>query len=297
MRQLKRGCLICYILTKLASFDERSKYKYGGKHMLKVMIGNHDETMRKKTEDIVRRQTQCHLLGTYEVGDELLLHIKDEGPDIVILNPVLPHLDGIGVIENVRKDAAYDRIRFILVAGENQIKVLNVLQNRKNVCFLPWENSENSLEKCILEAPNKNALNNKTLPVEDLVVKQGNQEKDLNMLVTKMLHEIGVPAHIKGYLYLRTAILMAVEDIDVLNAVTKQLYPDIAKEYDTTDTRVERAIRHAIEVAWERGNIDMINELFGYTIQADKGKPTNSEFIALMADRIRLNQPKSLKGL
>lgn len=110
------------------------------------------------------------------------------------------------------------------------------------------------------------------------------------MLVTQMIHEIGVPAHIKGYLYLRTAILMAVDNMDVLNAVTKQLYPDIAREHGTTDTRVERAIRHAIEVAWERGNIDMIHEMFGYTIQADKGKPTNSEFIALMADRIRLDQ-------
>ncbi len=263
--------------------------------MIKVIIGNHDETMRRRTEDIVRKQTQCHLLGTYEVGDELLVHIKEDSPDLVILNPVMPRLDGIGVIENVRKDINYDHVRFILVAGENQTKVLNILQNRKNVCFLPWENDENSLEKCIMDAPNKNTMANKSLPVEDLIIKQGNLEKDLNLLVTKMLHEIGVPAHIKGYLYLRTAILMAVEDMDVLNAVTKQLYPDIAREYDTTDTRVERAIRHAIEVAWERGNIDMIHDLFGYTIQADKGKPTNSEFIALMADRIRLSQPRTLK--
>ena len=130
---------------------------------------------------------------------------------------------------------------------------------------------------------------------EDIVVRRNGFRKDLNMQVTKMIHEIGVPAHIKGYLYLRTAILMAVENMDVLNAVTKQLYPDIAKEHGTTDTRVERAIRHAIEVAWERGNIDMIHDLFGYTIQADKGKPTNSEFIALMADRIRLDQMKNGK--
>ena len=263
--------------------------------MISVMIGNHDETMRKKTEDIVKKQTQCHLMGTYDVGDELLFHIKEDEPDLVILNPVLPHLDGIGVIENIRKDGNLDRIRFVLIAGEKQTKVLKVLSNRKNVCFLPWENDETSLEKCILEAPNQNAVKNKALPVEDLIVKQTNREKDLNLLVTKMLHEIGVPAHIKGYLYLRTAILMSVEDMDVLNAVTKQLYPDIAREYDTTDTRVERAIRHAIEVAWERGNIDMIHDLFGYTIQADKGKPTNSEFIALIADRIRLSQPKTLK--
>jgi two-component system response regulator (stage 0 sporulation protein A) len=256
--------------------------------MIRVMIGHHDEIMRKKMENIVRKQSQCHLVGTYEKGDHLLLHIKEELPDVVVLNPVLPVLDGIGVIEKVRTEVQYDKIRFILVAGLEQIKVLNVLKDRKNVKFLPWDESGKLLEKCILEIPEGGTVQN--LQVEDMVVSNGKDQKDLNVLVTQMIHEIGVPAHIKGYLYLRTAILMAVENMDVLNAVTKQLYPDIAKEYDTTDTRVERAIRHAIEVAWERGNIDMIHELFGYTIQADKGKPTNSEFIALVADKIRLEQ-------
>lgn len=258
--------------------------------MIRVMIGNHDETMRKKMEDIVRKQTQCHLIGTYEKGDQLLSNIKEEIPDLVILNPVLPNLDGIGVIEKVRSEVQLDSVKFILVAGLQQTKVLNVLQNRKNVRFFPWENNENTFEKCIVDTPKNITGPGRALQVEDIVVKQGNHEKDMNMLVTQMIHEIGVPAHIKGYLYLRTAILMAVDNMDVLNAVTKQLYPDIAKEHGTTDTRVERAIRHAIEVAWERGNIDMIHDLFGYTIQADKGKPTNSEFIALMADRIRLDK-------
>lgn len=256
--------------------------------MIKVMIGHHDEILRKKMEDIVRKQQQCHLIGAYEKGDHLLLHIKEEHPDVVVLNPVLPVLDGIGVIEKVRAEAQLDKVRFILVANEQQIKVLNVLKDRKNVQFLPWEENENTLEKCILEMPGANQ--NSNLQVEDMVVQQGSRNKDMNVLITQMIHEIGVPAHIKGYLYLRTAILMAVENMDVLNAVTKQLYPDIASQYNTTDTRVERAIRHAIEVAWERGNIDMIHELFGYTIQADKGKPTNSEFIALVADKIRLER-------
>lgn len=258
--------------------------------MIRVMIGNHDENMRKKIEDIVRHKTQCRMIGTYEKGDELLLHIREEAPDLVILNPVMPNLDGIGVIEQVRTETKLDEVQFVLVAASEQTKVLNVLQNRRNVRFLPWENNDKALEKCILETSKNNGTYNRNLQVEDMVIKQGKRKKDLNLLVTQMIHEIGVPAHIKGYLYLRTAILMAVENMDVLNAVTKQLYPDIAKEHGTTDTRVERAIRHAIEVAWERGNIDMIHELFGYTIQADKGKPTNSEFIALMADRIRLDK-------
>lgn len=254
------------------------------------MIGNHDETIRKKMEDIVRRQTQCHLLGSYDNGEDLYDNMKERMPNIVLLNPVMPKLDGIGVIEKVRAEAQMDKIQFILVATTQQTKVLNVLQDRRNVRFLPWDNDESTLEKCIMETAKAPTNVNRIVQIEDMVVKQGNKERDLNMLVTQMIHEIGVPAHIKGYLYLRTAIIMAVENMDILNAVTKQLYPDIAKEYGTTDTRVERAIRHAIEVAWERGNIDVINDLFGYTIQADKGKPTNSEFIALMSDRIRLDK-------
>lgn len=256
--------------------------------MVKVMIGHHDEIMRKKIENIVRKQPKCHLIGAYEKGDHLLLHIKEELPDVVVLNPVLPILDGIGVIERTRTEAQLDKVGFILVAPPQQIRVLNVLRDRKNVRFLPWEENENTLEKCILEMPE--STHNVNMQVEDMVVQQGSYNRDMNMMITHIIHEIGVPAHIKGYLYLRTAILMAVENMDVLNAVTKQLYPDIAAQYNTTDTRVERAIRHAIEVAWERGNIDMIHELFGYTIQADKGKPTNSEFIALVADKIRLEQ-------
>ena len=111
---------------------------------------------------------------------------------------------------------------------------------------------------------------------------------DLEKDVTDMIHEIGVPAHIKGYQYLREAIIMSVNDIEMLNSITKILYPTIAKKYQTTASRVERAIRHAIEVAWSRGKMDTIDELFGYTINNGKGKPTNSEFIALIADRIRL---------
>jgi two-component system response regulator (stage 0 sporulation protein A) len=115
-----------------------------------------------------------------------------------------------------------------------------------------------------------------------------NKEDNLEALVTNMIHEVGVPAHIKGYQYLRDGIIMVVEDIDVLNQVTKQLYPDLAKKHKTTPSRVERAIRHAIEVAWTRGQLETIENIFGYTINANKGKPTNSEFIAMIADKLRL---------
>lgn len=121
---------------------------------------------------------------------------------------------------------------------------------------------------------------------------QADAERKLENEVTSVIHEVGVPAHIKGYHYLRDAIIMSVNDMEMLGAVTKILYPAIAKKHNTTSSRVERAIRHAIEVAWSRGRIETIDELFGYTINEGKGKPTNSEFIALIADRIRLNQVK-----
>ncbi len=127
------------------------------------------------------------------------------------------------------------------------------------------------------------------------LVETGSDGTMLEAVVTDIIHEIGVPAHIKGYQYLRSAILMAVHDMDILNSITKQLYPSIAEEYGTTASRVERAIRHAIEVAWGRGSMDTINELFGYTIHAGKGKPTNSEFIALIADKIRLDNRSMLQ--
>ncbi len=119
------------------------------------------------------------------------------------------------------------------------------------------------------------------------------KQRDLESDVTNIIHEIGVPAHLKGYQYLREAIIMSVNDIEILNSITKILYPTIAKKYQTTPSRVERAIRHAIEVAWSRGKMDTIDELFGYTIHNGKGKPTNSEFIALIADRIRLEYKAS----
>ena len=123
---------------------------------------------------------------------------------------------------------------------------------------------------------------------DDIIAENTTGGENLETRVTNMLHEIGIPAHIKGYHYLRDAIIMAVEDMDVLNAITKVLYPTVAKKYQTTSSRVERAIRHAIEVAWSRGKLDTLDELFGYTVSTGKGKPTNSEFIALIADTIQL---------
>ncbi|MBD8972448.1 MAG: response regulator, partial [Clostridiales bacterium] len=151
--------------------------------MIRVMIGNHDETMRKKMEDIVRKQAQCRLVGTYEKGNLLLSGIKDLEPDLVLLNPVMPGLDGIGVIEKIRAEVQYDSVNFILIANAKQTKVLEVLKSRKNVKFFPWENNEDTLEKCIIENPKTGSVQGRSLQVEDIIVKRGNHKKNLNMLV------------------------------------------------------------------------------------------------------------------
>lgn len=136
-----------------------------------------------------------------------------------------------------------------------------------------------------------------TLYQESFEVQSAPVQRDLEKDVTDMIHEIGVPAHIKGYQYLREAIMMSVEDVEMLSSITKILYPTIAKKFQTTPSRVERAIRHAIEVAWSRGRMETLDGLFGYTINTGKGKPTNSEFIALIADKIRLRyrNPEMIK--
>ncbi len=165
--------------------------------------------------------------------------------------------------------------------NERMFKILTDLMNTNKefqiMITVPGEKAENQEE-------------NSRFVLESMVTgKQGvKSEHDLEQDVTDMIHEIGVPAHIKGYQYLREAIMMAVEDIDMLNSITKVLYPTIAKKFQTTPSRVERAIRHAIEVAWSRGRMETLDALFGYTVNTGKGKPTNSEFIALIADRIRL---------
>lgn len=165
--------------------------------------------------------------------------------------------------------------------NEKMFKILNDLMNANKefqiMITVPGEDSakEEKVSRFVIE-PSGEGKTNKMA------------EHDLEQDVTDMIHEIGVPAHIKGYQYLREAIMMAVEDIDMLNSITKVLYPTIAKKFQTTPSRVERAIRHAIEVAWSRGRMETLDALFGYTVNTGKGKPTNSEFIALIADRIRL---------
>ncbi len=211
------------------------------------------------------------------------IHKIAEGEyDLVITDLWMSGLDGIGIIKNTSALSLKKRPSFILMSPVNkQSLLLEASEAGAEFCILkPFEaDSLLSYVNTVL----KNRLDMKGRSHDRL-----SEHPDMEAQVTKIIHQIGVPAHIKGYQYLRCAILMAIDDSDIINSVTKVLYPSVAKRFSTTTSRVERAIRHAIEVAWDRGDVDTLNSYFGYTIQNSRGKPTNSEFIAMIADNLRL---------
>lgn len=213
-------------------------------------------------------------------GMQLLDCILDYRPDVVMMNIFMPHLDAIGVMKNIHAGLLDEPPLFMVtVHTENPLVERELLCSGATYCFLRPFNVEMVAERICQLCGGLNKPFANSLPPA---------KADLEVVVTDILHQIGVPAHIKGYTYLRDSIMLAVQEPTVISAITKQLYPTIAKMNDTTSSRVERAIRHAIEVAWDRGDVEVLNSYFGYTIHNSRGKPTNSEFIALIADRIRL---------
>lgn len=229
------------------------------------------------------------VVGVANDGIEAFDKIIDTNPDVAVLDGIMPRLDGLGLLEKLSHEAELDKPpSCIMLSAMNQEKVTQRALELGAVYYIAKPFDMESLVSSIRQ------FNSPQLGMG----KGGgqgmqNKGKAINALslearVTNILHEIGVPAHIRGYHYMREAIMMAVEDLDVLNYITKELYPSIAKKCNTTPSRVERAIRHAIEVAWSRGKVDAIDSIFGYTVNNHKGKPTNSEFIALIADRLRL---------
>ena len=256
---------------------------------ISVLIVDDNARTVNMLEEIVESDDEMTVVGKADNGLDALTLIREKEPDVVLLDLIMPKLDGLGVLEKIRKSTDLKKIPcFIVISAIAQERVTeNAFELGASYYILkPFEGNVvlNRIRQSkglgvhrILEARNS------TTGAEPM--KHGhNLEAD----VTDIIHEIGVPAHIKGYQYLRDAIMMSVDDTEMLNSVTKQLYPSIAKIHKTTPSRVERAIRHAIEVAWSRGKMDTINALFGYTVSVGKGKPTNSEFVALIADKIRL---------
>ena len=208
----------------------------------------------------------------------LLGKIREERPQLVLMELLMPGLDAIGVIHAVAQDAGVERPLYIVTSSYTNPVIEREIASAGVAYFA-------------ISPFDKDEMANRILSLLSMKGRHFDSEpasSSLRMQVTEILHQSGVPAHIKGYHYLRDSILIAVEDPEIINAVTKQLYPSVAKRYNTTSSRVERAIRHAIEVAWDRGDVDVLNSYFGYTIHNTRGKPTNSEFIAMIADKLCL---------
>lgn len=263
---------------------------------INVAIADDNERILDLLGEIISNDQELRLVGKANNGEDMYQLIKEKQPDVVLLDLIMPKMDGLSVMEMVSNDRGLKKHPdFIVVTAVGQERITEDAFKKGASYYImkPFNN-----EVVLNRIKHANQVIRHEMRVSSSVGTPMDVQPELNLegRVTDMIHEIGIPAHIKGYHYLRDAIIMAVEDMDVLNAITKVLYPTVAKKHQTTASRVERAIRHAIEVAWSRGKLDTLDDLFGYTVSNGKGKPTNSEFIALIADTIRLKYKLKYKN-
>lgn len=216
-------------------------------------------------------------------GEEVITRIQNERPDVVIMDLFMTHIDSIGVMRAIRKQKPDKLPMFVIYSSFDSPVLEREVMSAGATYFVLKPFNLSDLAENIVRLSKRQRQKSK-----GGIHRIGYDSNSLELKVTEILHQIGVPAHIKGYHYLRDSIILSIEKPEIINAVTKQLYPTVAKKYDTTSSRVERAIRHAIEVAWDRGDVEVLNSYFGYTIQGSRGKPTNSEFIAMISDKLRL---------
>lgn len=260
---------------------------------IKVLIADDNREFCGILKDYFNNEPDFELVDVCTNGMEVLGILEQKEVEVLILDLIMPYMDGIGVLEKINELNLKNDLKIIILTAFGQE---NITQKAVQL----------GADYYILKPFNLQVLGDRVRQVaRDIkprveprttvatISLPTSTPKNLEVEVTKVIHEIGVPAHVKGYQYLRDAIMLVVEEINYLGAVTKELYPTIAQKYDTTPSRVERAIRHAIELAWDRGDIDKINKFFGYTVSGEKGKPTNSEFIAIIADKLRLENKVS----
>lgn len=255
-----------------------------------VVIADDNKEFRLVLNDFLLTKNLFDVVDMVEDGLKAVEAVEKYEPDILILDIIMPHLDGLGVLEKLHKKnlSKFPKVIVLSAVGHDKVTQRAISMGVDYYIVKPF-NFESFAERMmqISEFETSRVQNkNREVTYNEKV----RSELSLEVKITEILHEVGVPAHIKGYQYLRTSIIDVVNNIELLGAITKELYPSIAIKYTTTPSRVERAIRHAIEVAWTRGKIETINHIFGYTIHNNKGKPTNSEFIAMISDKLRLEQ-------
>lgn len=249
---------------------------------LKIFMADDCVEFCENVSDMVNLQSNMEMVGVAHNGEEAYDKICSLCPDVVLLDNCMPYMDGLDVVKKIQdnKDLLPKTPVFIMLTAMSRDKTMQTAMRLGVDYYLVKPVDLNILMERIQQfsGTERMFMPSAVMPVTE----------DLETRVTKIMHEVAIPAHIKGYQYLREAILLVIDDVDLLNAITKQLYPMVAKKFYTTHSRVERAIRHAIEVAWDRGDPDVLSSYFGYTIHTNRGKPTNSEFIAMISDKIRL---------
>lgn len=256
----------------------------------KIMIIDDNKEFVKLLAMYINSQNDMEVVATDSDGMNAVNLMKEFEPDILLLDIIMPDKDGLSVLEDMVKDSQLKKPTTIVMSAIGQEKITQkaIALGATYYVVKPFDMAtlvdrlrvlidDNTLSGEYVSTYNKTTINSSR-----------GSSTPLEVRITNIIHDVGVPAHIKGYQYIREAILLAVQNEDIINAVTKTLYPTLAAKFDTTPSRVERAIRHAIEVAWNRGQIEMHDKIFGYTVNSNKGKPTNSEFIAMIADKLRL---------
>lgn len=258
------------------------------KNKIRVLIAEDNKDFCAQIKNALERNPKIEVAAVAYDGREAYEMLLETRPDVLLTDIIMPHMDGLALLGKINNNSALSKKpKYIVFSSMGYENIIAKAMKLGASYFYAKPFDTNDLADKITEIF-------ETVPTA-LTAKDSEiySAKDLETNITMYIQQVGVPAHIKGYQYIRDAIGMVIEDMDTINSITKLLYPTVAKHYNTTASRVERAIRHAIEVAWDRGNPDVLNDLFGYTILGSKGKPTNSEFIALIADKIRLDMKAS----
>ena len=253
---------------------------------IRVMVAEEAQERLETIKDYFKNVPDISIIGTYTDGNSLLNALRVTQTDVLLLDLVMPFYDGMKVIDEIKtKKEKYCQPTKIIVMTQFTSNYITNKLNQYSVDYILMKPIDlGSFHKLIVGMLEKET----NFQEDEMII-------DLDIEITNVLHEVGVPAHIKGYLYLREAITMVYNNMELLGSVTKILYPEVAEKFNTTPSRVERAVRHAIEIAWIRGNVEAISEIFSYTISYNKSKPTNSEFIAMIADRLRIEHKKHKK--
>jgi len=256
------------------------------KNKIRVLVADDDKEFCNKLKDNLKINDYIEIVGIVHNGREAYEMVLETRPDVLLTDIIMPYTDGLALMNKINSNTVLSKKpKYIVFSSMGYENIILKAMNLGASYFYAKPFDMSDMCNKIIDVCNEHKIKESGISRSKAV--------DLETNITMYIQQLGVPAHIKGYQYIRDAITMVIDDMETINSITKLLYPTVAKHYNTTASRVERAIRHAIEVAWDRGNPDVLNELFGYTILGSKGKPTNSEFIALIADKIRLDMKVS----